>query len=133
MMIGGASDRTPARVARWGIGFTQGGAGPQALGPMVEKVRKAWTEAGREGEPKIVALAYFALGPRAEEGAARYLTDYYAVLGESAQRVADAAPKTFDAIKDLARQFEDLGADELILDPTVPDPEQVDLLAEVVL
>ena len=39
------------------------------LREFVEKVRSAWSEAGRDGEPRIMALCYFALGPNARETA----------------------------------------------------------------
>jgi len=37
--------------------------------------------AGRDGEPRLMGLAYFALGDDAEASARSYLTDYYAWLG----------------------------------------------------
>lgn len=133
MLIGGGADVTPARVARWGIGFTAGGAPPEYVAPIVERVHKAWDEAGREGKPKIVALAYFALGPDAEAGAQRYLLDYYASFAEWAQTIVDGTPKTPEAVKELAAKFEDAGVDELILDPTIASLDQLDRLAEAVL
>jgi alkanesulfonate monooxygenase SsuD/methylene tetrahydromethanopterin reductase-like flavin-dependent oxidoreductase (luciferase family) len=133
VLVGGAAEATPARVARWGVGFTAGGGPPDMVAPMVEKVRDAWAEAGREGEPKIVALTYFALGPDAEEGANRYLLDYYEGLGEVAKHIAQGASKTPDAVTEIARRFEYVGTDELIFDPTIASLDQLDQLAEAVL
>ena len=133
ILIGGSSDNAVERAAQYGIGYTAGGGGPEMLAPIVEKVRRAWSESGRKGEPRIVALSYFALGSKAEEGSSRYLKDYYGWLGEWADRIAESAPTTRDAIKELARSFEDIGVDELILDPTISDLEQVDLLADALL
>ncbi len=31
--------------------------------PVIEKLQKAWSDAGREGTPRVVALSYFVLGP----------------------------------------------------------------------
>jgi alkanesulfonate monooxygenase SsuD/methylene tetrahydromethanopterin reductase-like flavin-dependent oxidoreductase (luciferase family) len=133
ILIGGSSDRVAERTARYGIGYTAGGAGPEMMAPVAEKVRRSWSESGRTGEPLIVALSYFALGPNAEEGSSRYLKDYYGFLGEWADRIAESAPTTRDAIKELARSFEDIGVDELILDPTVSELDQVDRLADALL
>ena len=80
-----------------------------------------------------MALSYFALGPDAKEGAARYLKDYYGFLGEWADRIVESAPTTPDAIKGRVDAFEAVGIDELILDPTIAEIDQVDQLAEVLL
>jgi hypothetical protein len=42
-------------------------------------------------------------------------------------------PKTPDALRETVRRFEDAGVDELVFDPTIPDLEQVDGVAEAVL
>jgi len=133
ILIGGSSDNAVERAAKYGIGYTAGGGGPEMLAPIVEKVRRAWSGSGRKGEPLIVALSYFALGPKAEEGSSRYLKDYYGFLGEWADRIAESAPTTRDAIRELARSFEDIGVDELILDPTISDLDQVSMLADALL
>jgi alkanesulfonate monooxygenase SsuD/methylene tetrahydromethanopterin reductase-like flavin-dependent oxidoreductase (luciferase family) len=133
VLIGGASDQAIDRTLRWGVGWTAGGAPPEQVGPFVERVRAAWKDSGRDGDPRIVALSYFALGERAEEGSASYLMDYYAFLGPWAEKLAQAVPKMPEAVRDTVRKFEDIGVDELILDPTIADLEQVDLLAEAVL
>jgi len=133
ILIGGSSDSVAERTAKYGIGYTAGGGGPEMLAPIAEKVRRSWSESRRKGEPIIVALSYFALGPKAEEGSSRYLKDYYGFLGEWADRIAESAPTTRDAIRELARSFEDIGVDELILDPTISDLDQVDRLADAVL
>ena len=133
ILIGGSSDSAMERAAKYGIGYTAGGGGPEMITPVVEKVRRSWTESGRKGEPLIVALSYFALGPNAEEESSRYLKDYYGFLGEWADRIAESAPTTRDAIKELTRSFEDIGVDELILDPTASELDQVDRLADALL
>lgn len=133
ILIGGSTDRTVERAVEYGIGYTAGGSGPDMMAPIADKVRKSWSEAGRESEPRLVALCYFALGPKAEEGAARYLNDYYAYLGEWAERIAEQAPTTPGALKELAARFQDIGVDELIVDPTIAELDQVDRLADALL
>jgi alkanesulfonate monooxygenase SsuD/methylene tetrahydromethanopterin reductase-like flavin-dependent oxidoreductase (luciferase family) len=133
ILIGGSTDKVVERTVRYGVGFTAGGAGPDMVGPVIEKVRNAWSDSDREGEPRLVALAYFALGPKAEEGASSYLKDYYAYLGEWADRIAESAPTTPEAVKALAARFEGVGIDELILDPTISELDQIDRLANVML
>jgi hypothetical protein len=103
------------------------------MAPIAEKVRRAWSESDREGEPRLVALSYFALGPRAEDGAGRYLKDYYGFLGEWADRIAESAPTTPEVLRGVAASFQDIGVDELILDPTISELDQIDRLADALL
>jgi alkanesulfonate monooxygenase SsuD/methylene tetrahydromethanopterin reductase-like flavin-dependent oxidoreductase (luciferase family) len=105
---------------------------PDAVRDMAEKVRSAWRAAGREGRPRIVALVYFSLGDN--EGASRrYLLDYYAPMGnDTAEMIAGSALRSADSISDAIDAYAQAGVDEFILDATVADPAQVDLLAEVV-
>jgi alkanesulfonate monooxygenase SsuD/methylene tetrahydromethanopterin reductase-like flavin-dependent oxidoreductase (luciferase family) len=132
ILVGGATEAAVRRTVEFGVGWTAGGAPPQVVAPFVERVRAAWRDAGREGTPRIVALSYFGLGDT-EERSRAYLLDYYAFLGEMAEMVAGSAPRSPDAVRSTIAAFEEAGVDELILDPTVGDPEQVDMLAEVAL
>ncbi|HVM11795.1 MAG TPA: LLM class flavin-dependent oxidoreductase [Actinomycetota bacterium] len=129
IIVGGSSDAAIRRTVRWGIGWTAGGSAPQQVGPFAERVRAAWKEAGREGEPKIMALAYYALGGAEQEGLAS-LTDYY---GDFGPKIFEYMPKSPEDIRTTAKMFEDAGVDELVFDPTVADLKQVDLLAEAAL
>lgn len=132
LVIGGMTEAAVRRVVEFGIGWTAGGAPPDATRAMIERVQAAWRDAGRGGDPKIVALAYFSMGDVTERSR-QYLLDYYEQMGEMAGVIADSALRSPQAIKDAIGMFTDLGVDELILDPTVSDPDQVDLLAGVVL
>lgn len=130
VLIGGMNDRAVERTIRWGMGWTVGGAPPDRGGPFAERVRKAWKEAGKQGEPRIVGLTYFALGEGADQKAAEYLTDYYGQYGAG---IAQGIPKSAQALKETVAKFEEYGFDELFVDPTVADPAQVDRAAEAVL
>lgn len=132
MLIGGNADAAIRRTAKWGVGWTVGGAPPEVVPPFAERVRAAWKEAGREGDPRIVALRYFALGPNAEAGAQKSLGDYYAFIGPIAERMVAGASKTPEAALEAAKQFEEVGVDELIYFPTIAEVEQVELLADAV-
>jgi alkanesulfonate monooxygenase SsuD/methylene tetrahydromethanopterin reductase-like flavin-dependent oxidoreductase (luciferase family) len=130
ILIGGSSDAAIRRTVQWGIGWTVGGAPPEQGGRFADRVRKTWKEAGREGEPKIVGLTYFALGEGAAEKAETYLTDYYGPFGA---QIAQFIPKTPQALKETVSKFADYGFDELFLDPTVADLAQVDAAADAAL
>lgn len=133
LLIGGTSEPAMERVAEHGIGWTAGGLPPEAVGEHAQRVREAWNDAGREGEPRIVALVYFGLGDTEEESRSNLL-DYYQPQGrENAEMIADSALRSPQAISGAIQGFAEVGVDELILDPTVPDPGQVDQLAEIAL
>ncbi len=132
LIIGGTADASIRRAVEFGTGWTAGGLPPDAVGGMAEKVQSAWTEAGRDGRAKIVALAYFSLGDTLD-ASRQYLLDYYQPMGnETAEMVAGSALRSPESITAAVDAFTQAGVDEFILDPTVPDPAQVDLLAETV-
>jgi hypothetical protein len=80
-----------------------------------------------------VALNYFSLGDTEEESR-RYLLDYYEPMGrETAEMIAGSAHRSPESLRQAVAGFAEIGVDELVLDPTVSDPAQVEMLAEVVL
>ncbi|HKT01477.1 MAG TPA: LLM class flavin-dependent oxidoreductase [Rugosimonospora sp.] len=131
VLIGGTSDATIRRVTRHAEGWTAGGGGPAMAAPMVERVRAAWREAGRDGEPRIAALAYFGLGDEAESRAS--LRRYYGFLGDWVDAIVESAVRSPEAAKELVREYADVGVTELALMPTVASVDEVDRLADAVL
>jgi alkanesulfonate monooxygenase SsuD/methylene tetrahydromethanopterin reductase-like flavin-dependent oxidoreductase (luciferase family) len=132
LLIGGQNDRSFARAARYADGWTLGGGTPDTLAQGAGKMRAAWEKAGRDGEPRIMVLFYFSLGPDAEQAARDGLGSYYAFLGEYTDQIVASAAKDADTVKQYLSAFEQAGADEVICFPSSPDPEQVDLLAQAV-
>jgi alkanesulfonate monooxygenase SsuD/methylene tetrahydromethanopterin reductase-like flavin-dependent oxidoreductase (luciferase family) len=133
LLMGGTSDAAIRRAVDYGMGWMSGLGTPAMFSGVAEKVRTAWRDAGREGEPRLVHLDYYALGAQAEEDAYRYLTDYYTFLGDFAKPIAAGALTHPDQVRKAAGDFADAGYDELLLFPCSPALKQVDLLADVVL
>jgi alkanesulfonate monooxygenase SsuD/methylene tetrahydromethanopterin reductase-like flavin-dependent oxidoreductase (luciferase family) len=134
LIVGGAVDASFARAARFGEGWIAGGSGPEEFSSAAKKVWAAWAEAGRDGEPRFVGLAYFSLGEDAERHASNYLEDYYAWLGaEVAAMIAGSAAKDAETARQYLGAYEEAGCDELIFFPTSADSAQVDMLAEATL
>jgi alkanesulfonate monooxygenase SsuD/methylene tetrahydromethanopterin reductase-like flavin-dependent oxidoreductase (luciferase family) len=130
LVVGGHADASFARAARFGDGWIAAGTGPEQFADGAGKARAAWSEAGREGEPRTMALAYFSLGERAEEDASAYLADYYAWLGEDiANFIVAGAAKDAEAVQQQIAAYEAAGCDELIFFPSSGDAAQVDLFA----
>lgn len=134
LMVGGQVGASFRRAAEHGDGWIMGGGTPEAMKEGKANVQAAWKEAGRDGEPRVMGLAYYGLGPNGEEHAEQDLKHYYAWLGdEIAGAIAGSAATDADTVKGYLAAFEEAGCDELIMFPTSPEAEQVDLLAEVAL
>ena len=133
LLIGGQADAAFRRAAKYGDGWTLGGGTPDAFKQGAAKMRDAWQAEGRDGEPRTMALFYFALGDSAEEDARHSLGTYYAWLGEYADQIVEGAAKSEDAIRERLAAFEEAGADEVIAFPSSADPRQVELLASAAL
>jgi alkanesulfonate monooxygenase SsuD/methylene tetrahydromethanopterin reductase-like flavin-dependent oxidoreductase (luciferase family) len=133
LIVGGYVDAAFRRTARYGDGWIAGGRPPDDVARGGEAVRQAWEAAGRAGKPRLLGLTYFALGPQAEAAAAGYLKHYYAWLGDMAEAIAASAATDPETVQQYADAYAAAGLDELILFPCSPEPDQVDLLADVVL
>ena len=133
LIVGGAVDATFERAGRWGDGWVMGGGPPDQFAGGVEKLAAAWAKHHRDGEPRKMALAYFSLGPDAEQNAERYLRDYYGWLGEDLSgMIAASAAKDPDAVNGYVSAFESAGCDELVIFPCSNDVDQVGMLAATI-
>jgi alkanesulfonate monooxygenase SsuD/methylene tetrahydromethanopterin reductase-like flavin-dependent oxidoreductase (luciferase family) len=129
LLVGGSSGPAFARMARYGDGYAHGGGPPRAFASAAAKARAAWSDLGRPGRPRLWGQAYFALGD--EPAGEDYLRDYYAFTGPFAAKVAAGNLTSPRALRDFVRAYEEAGCDELVLLPTVSDPDQLDRLADV--
>jgi alkanesulfonate monooxygenase SsuD/methylene tetrahydromethanopterin reductase-like flavin-dependent oxidoreductase (luciferase family) len=130
LILGGSVDAAFERAARYGDGWMMGGGTPEQFAEGLEKLKAAWSEQGRDGEPQAKALAYYSLGEDAEQNAAKYLNDYYAFLGDEVSgMIAAGAAKDAETVKGYMAAFEQAGCDELFMFPCSSDSAQVDLLA----
>jgi alkanesulfonate monooxygenase SsuD/methylene tetrahydromethanopterin reductase-like flavin-dependent oxidoreductase (luciferase family) len=132
VILGGSVDAAFRRAARYGAGWMMGGGPPDALREALPKLESAWREAGRDGEPRSMALGYYSLGPRAEENAKEKLGHYYAWLGDYTSAVVEGAAKDPDTVKGYLAAFEEAGCDEFVFFPSDSNPEQVGLLREAI-
>jgi alkanesulfonate monooxygenase SsuD/methylene tetrahydromethanopterin reductase-like flavin-dependent oxidoreductase (luciferase family) len=132
LLIGGGTPASFERMARWGNGYVGPAAPPPAVAPAFEGARAAWAEAGREGSPYLVAVAYFALGD-VEQGRAN-VWDYCIAHGEEiAGMMSNGVAAGPGPIKDRVAAYIDLGIDELIFSPSVGDVDEISRLADSVL
>ena len=132
MLFGGSSPAAYARMAREGVGYVGGSLPPSMVAPAFEAARAAWKDAGRDGDPRIVAIGYFALGD-ADRGRAN-VKDYYSFLGEELSNgVAAGVSGTPAAVKEAVQAYSDLGVDDFVLIGASDDVDEISRVAEIVL
>jgi alkanesulfonate monooxygenase SsuD/methylene tetrahydromethanopterin reductase-like flavin-dependent oxidoreductase (luciferase family) len=130
LIVGGAVDASFERAARFADGWIMGGGRPEQFADSLQKLATAWAAQHRDGRPRAMALAYFALGPDGERSSQAYLRDYYAWLGEELSgAIAGSAATDADTVKGYIAAFSAAGCDELVLFPCSNDIDQVGMLA----
>lgn len=131
LLFGGFAPKPLARMAKWGDGYVGGSLPPEMVSEAFDQARAAWREAGRAGEPRLVAITYFALGEPAT--GREKVRDYYSNIGEHADFIASGVRTTPEAIREAVQGFADIGADELIFNPATDELDDIARLAELVL
>jgi alkanesulfonate monooxygenase SsuD/methylene tetrahydromethanopterin reductase-like flavin-dependent oxidoreductase (luciferase family) len=133
LLIGGLSDAALRRAAAYADGWILGAGSPERYTGMAEKLDAAWRERGREGEPRRVAITYFALGDDPEGDTRRSIGHYYSFTPDYAETLVQVTAKGDDGVRERLEHFRRTDVDELVMFPSSADPEQVDLLARVAL
>ena len=131
VIVGGAVEVSFKRAARYGDGWIMGGGTPDQFREGREKALEAWQAEGREGQPRLMALAYYSLGANAELGRER-VRHYYDWLGEYGEQIAASVATDADTVKAYVSAFEEAGCDELLLFAGTPDLDQVSELRAAV-
>jgi alkanesulfonate monooxygenase SsuD/methylene tetrahydromethanopterin reductase-like flavin-dependent oxidoreductase (luciferase family) len=132
LVLGGHAERAVRRAAARADGWISGSGGVGMFAKGADMMRAAWHAAGRPGEPRLLALAYFALGEHAQEIAEGYIGDYYGFAKPYAQMVLDNAAVGERRLHELVEEFEQAGCDELILAPCSSEIEQLKLVGSAV-
>ncbi|MGH3253059.1 MAG: LLM class flavin-dependent oxidoreductase [Trebonia sp.] len=130
MLFGGFAPAAMDRMARWGEGYIGGSVPAPMAAPAFDSARDAWRRAGREGAPRLVALAYFALGD--SDKGRQNVHDYYSVAGDFANIVAGAVCDSPAKVKDTISAFADIGVDEISFNSGTDDVDEVKRLADAV-
>ncbi|MEV6905033.1 LLM class flavin-dependent oxidoreductase [Amycolatopsis sp. NPDC051372] len=132
LLFGGSAPAALARMARWGEGYVAGTVPAEMAGEAFAKARTAWQEHGRDGDPRLVGLAYFSLGDP-DRGRAN-VRDYYSTGGdELADFVCSGVRTTADEVRTVVKEYAELGTDELLVMPTTDDVTDIERLADIVL
>jgi alkanesulfonate monooxygenase SsuD/methylene tetrahydromethanopterin reductase-like flavin-dependent oxidoreductase (luciferase family) len=130
VLIGGLVAASFTRAASHGDGWVAPSFGMQVLKDGITSARRAWREAGRHEQPRIVVERYFSLGDGANEIADHYLMHYYGSEYFAAVR-ADALTSP-ERIRDELQRLAEAGCDDVVLLPCSAELDQVGLLADTV-
>lgn len=132
IVAGVMGPKATARAARWASGVDDGstvmGVDPDATAAAFDRVRAAWSEAGRSEAPHISASLWYALGDGAQDRLAGYVYDYMRIFDDDmARALAQMTPThTTEAVRHAVDTLAALGCDELFLVPTTVDPTELD-------
>ncbi|WP_410586036.1 LLM class flavin-dependent oxidoreductase [Amycolatopsis sp. lyj-23] len=130
VLVGGHSEAAMRRAAASADGWISGSGSAEPYADRLTRLRKAWADAGRTDEPRLVALAYFALGPDGGTLARTYLGGCYRGMGRYTERVIGETLLTREALARTAAEYADAGCQELVLFPCSAELRQLDLLTE---
>ncbi|KZM74337.1 LLM class flavin-dependent oxidoreductase [Nocardia terpenica] len=132
MLFGGFAPAALDRMARWGEGYVGGSMPAQFVSPTYDAARDAWQRAGRDGEPRLVALVYFALADG--DAGKRNVHDYYTATGEEmATQISAAVCDSPAKLEEARSSFADIGATDIVFNPATDDIDDIARLADVVL
>jgi alkanesulfonate monooxygenase SsuD/methylene tetrahydromethanopterin reductase-like flavin-dependent oxidoreductase (luciferase family) len=131
LLFGAITPAAYRRMAESSDGYIAASVPAAVASGAFDAARAAWQAAGRPGQPRLVGLNYFALGDP-DRGRAN-IVDYYAATPEYQDIVVDGVHTDAESLRDAVKQFEALGADELILSPGTDDLNEITRLADIVL
>lgn len=130
VLLGGFAPVAINRLERWGNGYLSGGGSLQQINECFGLAEKAWQRGGRPGKPRLACDAFYGLGPEAASRSAAYILDYHAPLGPMAQQMAENVIASPQDVRARIQAFEELGTDELLFIPCIPELDQVRRLAD---
>lgn len=133
ILIGGFAPVAINRLERWGNGYLSGGGNLQLINDSFRLAEAAWQRGGKPGKPRLVSDAFFGLGPEAASRSAAYILDYHAPLGPMAQMMAENVIASPEAVRARIQAFEELGTDELLFIPCIPELDQIRRLADCIM
>jgi alkanesulfonate monooxygenase SsuD/methylene tetrahydromethanopterin reductase-like flavin-dependent oxidoreductase (luciferase family) len=130
VLIGAFAPTAISRLERWGNGYIGGGGYLPMVKECFRMAEQAWQRASRPGKPRLIADLYYGLGPDAVSRSTEYLLEHHAALGPMAQQMAQFVLTSPEAIRAEIRAYEEIGADEVLMMPCIPELDQVHRLAD---
>jgi alkanesulfonate monooxygenase SsuD/methylene tetrahydromethanopterin reductase-like flavin-dependent oxidoreductase (luciferase family) len=132
LILGAFGPTTFRRMAGLVDGWIMGGGTPEMFVQGMGAFDQAWKEAGRAGKPRLLALAYYAIGDEAVQEATATIKRYYAWLGPYADQIVAGIASSPEMVKAYVEGFRDSGCDEIVFGPGSARLDQISRLAEAV-
>jgi alkanesulfonate monooxygenase SsuD/methylene tetrahydromethanopterin reductase-like flavin-dependent oxidoreductase (luciferase family) len=132
LLFGGFSPAALDRMARWGEGYVGASIPAPMVAPAFDGARDAWRRAGREGAPRLVALAYIALGDSDKGKQNIYDYYYYGGYPDFANVVVGGVCDSPAKVREKIASFADLGVEEISFNVGTDDLDEVKRLADIV-
>ncbi|MGE0879074.1 MAG: LLM class flavin-dependent oxidoreductase [Acidimicrobiia bacterium] len=131
IVAGVMGPKAMARAAVWASGVDDGatvfGVDPVAVAATIERVRTAWTAAGRQEIPHYSASLWYSLGDGAQARLQEYAYQYMRIFDDDMARALAGAVSCFtpSALREVVETLASVGCDELFLVPTTADPSEL--------
>ncbi|MFN0074661.1 MAG: LLM class flavin-dependent oxidoreductase [Chloroflexota bacterium] len=132
IILGASSPVALQRIGRLGYAFMSGGGGPSRAKTNFDIVMEHRQAAGHPGKPRFVALSYFGIDQAAIDSTVAGLKIWYRFMGPIADTMAQSFPNTPDAIREIIKQFEETGVDELVFYSGSDDIHEMDRLSDLI-
>jgi alkanesulfonate monooxygenase SsuD/methylene tetrahydromethanopterin reductase-like flavin-dependent oxidoreductase (luciferase family) len=129
ILIGALNPKPLHRLKMWGTGFIAAVFPVAYADQLYRLAEQVWQEADRPGRPRLLACAYYALGPNSTEAAIQAIMQFYGP--EYGPTVASTLSSSKEQVHTTIQKFADIGTDELIFLPALSDPDQLSRLANV--
>ena len=128
VLVGGASKGAINRMLKYGTGYVGGGLKPEFMAYDIATVMAAWDDAGKPGEPRVVAGSWFASDARFD--ATDAWRNAYLEQGGPPEFVRSPISRGADELRSTIDAYAALGATEVVLFGGVADPAELEWLAD---
>jgi alkanesulfonate monooxygenase SsuD/methylene tetrahydromethanopterin reductase-like flavin-dependent oxidoreductase (luciferase family) len=132
LIIGGFSPKAIQRVARYADGFVTAANDVPTIEQTFRAVEQGWREAGRTGQPRLIAQIDIALETRHIGQGRQNVLDYYAISPPFDVYKANTMLTTEQQLRDIMPTLDAIGADEVIFFTWSSEIEQVDRIANLI-
>jgi alkanesulfonate monooxygenase SsuD/methylene tetrahydromethanopterin reductase-like flavin-dependent oxidoreductase (luciferase family) len=131
LLLGGYTAGTIQRVARLADGIIAGTNEITQIEQTFRAVEQSWQEAGRAGQPYLVAQIDMALEKNGTQEGRKNVLDYYATLPAFAAPKSAMLLTTTQQLLDTMHVLEQMGTDELVFSTWSAATEQIDRIADL--
>jgi alkanesulfonate monooxygenase SsuD/methylene tetrahydromethanopterin reductase-like flavin-dependent oxidoreductase (luciferase family) len=132
LILSGFAPKAFERTARYGDGFVTAANDLPNIEQAFRAVERSWQEAGRSGQPRLIAQIDIALETRHIGQGRQNVLDYYAISKPFDVYKSNTMLTTEQQIRDIIPALASIGADEVVFFTWSSEIEQVDRIANLI-